>query len=92
MKGKSRFCTVIRFFVGRYQTFERFYCIGGLAASPFGNDVFKLEKSKREAMFQSIHDTVSDYLDGNCLAAPMESYVVSAKKQLATEQVEEEER
>jgi ubiquinone/menaquinone biosynthesis C-methylase UbiE len=56
------------------------FLFGGVSASPFANDIFELKESKRKEMFQSIYESISDYMDDRGLAAPMESYVVSATK------------
>jgi hypothetical protein len=63
----------------RYFPLEDFL-IGGFVASPFANDILALKKSKREEMFQTIHKSISDYVDDHGLAVPMECYIVSAKK------------
>jgi len=63
----------------RYSPLEDFI-IGGFVASPFANDVLALEKSKRDKMFQTIQNSISDYIDDHGLAAPMECYVISAIK------------
>jgi len=63
----------------RYSPFEEFL-FGGLAASPFANDILALEKLKREEMFQTIIKSISNYIDDHGLAAPMECYAVSATK------------
>ncbi len=63
----------------RYSPVEDFL-IGGFAASPFANDILALQKSKRKEMFQTIQNSISDYIDDHGLAAPMECYVISARK------------
>jgi len=63
----------------RYSPLEQFL-IGGFVASPFANDILALEESKREEMFQTIKNSISNYIDDHGLAAPMECYVVSAIK------------
>lgn len=63
----------------RFSPLEDFL-VGGFIASPYANDILALEDSKREEMFQMIHNSVSDYIDDHGLAAPMECYVVSATK------------
>ena len=56
------------------------FLFGSVSASPFAGDVFKLDNSKREEMVRSISESVSEYIDDHGLAAPMESYLVSAAK------------
>lgn len=63
----------------RYPSLEEFLC-GSFLSSPFANDIFALEEIKREEMFQAIHKSILNYIDDDGLAAPMESYVVSATK------------
>ena len=63
----------------RYSPVDDFL-IGGFVASPFANDILALEESKRGRMFQMIQDSISNYIDDHGLAAPMECFVVSAKK------------
>ncbi len=61
----------------RYKSLDEFL-YGGLAASPFAKDILALDESKRNEMFLMIKESISDYIDDYGLAAPMESYVVSA--------------
>ena len=56
------------------------FLFGGVSASPFATDIFQLKASKRREMYQSIYGAVSEYMDDHGLAAPMESYIVSAAK------------
>lgn len=56
------------------------FLTGGLGASPFAGDIMALAPSEREAMFRDIMDGVSGYMDDGGLAAPMESFVISAKR------------
>jgi ubiquinone/menaquinone biosynthesis C-methylase UbiE len=63
----------------RYSPLEDFL-IGSFVASPFANDILELKESTREEMFRKIHTSILDYVDDHGLAAPMECYVVSAKK------------
>ncbi len=63
----------------RYSPLEEFL-FGSIFASPFANDILALEYLKREEMFQTIHKSISNYIDDDGLAAPMECYVVSATK------------
>ncbi len=56
------------------------FLIGGFAGSPFANEILTLEQSIRDEMFNNICDALSDYADDDGLAAPMESYVVTAYK------------
>ena len=56
------------------------FLIGGFVASPFAPEIVSLPKDKRTAMFQTILESVSKYIDDRGLAAPMESYVVSGVK------------
>ncbi len=62
-----------------YSPLEKFL-IGGFVASPFSNDILALEESTRKEMFQAICKSISNYIDDDGLAAPMECYVVTAKK------------
>ena len=63
----------------RYSPLEEFL-IGGSLASPFANDILALEGIVRDEMFQEIRKSISNYIDDDGLAAPMECYVVSATK------------
>ncbi|MCP4020411.1 MAG: methyltransferase domain-containing protein [Desulfobacteraceae bacterium] len=63
----------------RYSPVDDFL-IGGFCASPFADDILALKESKREKMFQTIKNSLSDYIDDHGLAAPMECYVISAIK------------
>ena len=63
----------------RYWPLEEFLT-GGFFASPFINDILALEEIKREEMFQAIRKSISNYIDDDGLAAPMECYVISATK------------
>ena len=56
------------------------FLIGGFVASPFAPEILSLPEDKRKAMFQTILESISDYIDDHGLAAPMESYVVSGVK------------
>jgi len=56
------------------------FLIGGIAASPFGNEVLALSDKKREEMFQMIRESLSYYIHKSGFAAPMECYVISAQK------------
>ena len=49
-------------------------------ASPFAPEILSLPEDKRKAMFQAILQSISEYIDDQGLAAPMESYVVSGVK------------
>ena len=63
----------------RYSPLEEFL-FGSLSASPFANDILALEGTVRDEMFQEIRNSISNYIDDDGLAAPMECYVVSATK------------
>ena len=63
----------------RYSPLEEFL-FGSLFASPFADDILALEEIVREEMFQAIRKSISNYIDDDGLAAPMECYVVSATK------------
>lgn len=63
----------------RYSPFEEFL-IGGIAASPFAHDILTLEETRREKMFKAIRKSISNYIDDDGLAAPMECFVVSVTK------------
>lgn len=39
-----------------------------------------MKESKREDMLLEIYNSNQDYIDDNGLAAPMESYIINAKK------------
>lgn len=62
-----------------FSPFDEFL-IGGIAASPFSNDIFALSEKKRDEMFQMIRDSLSYYIHNRGFAAPMECYVISAQK------------
>ncbi|MBC8438249.1 MAG: methyltransferase domain-containing protein [Deltaproteobacteria bacterium] len=63
----------------RYSPFEEFV-VGGIMASPFYKDIQEMQGSKREEMLLEIYNSNQNYIDDNGLAAPMESYIVNAKK------------
>ncbi|MCP3925584.1 MAG: class I SAM-dependent methyltransferase [Desulfobacterales bacterium] len=63
----------------RYKSLDEFL-IGSLAASPFAKEILALTELKQNEMFLMIKESISDYIDDDGLAAPMESYVVSAIK------------
>ena len=63
----------------RYSPFEEFV-IGGIMATPFFKDIQRLQESRREEMLLEIYKSNQDYIDDNGLAAPLESYIVHAKK------------
>lgn len=63
----------------RYSPLEEFLA-GGFIASPFVTEILALEESTREEMFRTITESISNYVDDHGLAAPMECYVVSARK------------
>lgn len=62
----------------RYSPLDEFL-MGGFAASPFAGEILALEKAKREEMIRWIRESIWDYVDDQGLAAPMESYVVTAQ-------------
>ncbi len=62
-----------------YSPFEEFV-IGGIMASPFSKDIQRMQESKQEEMLLEIYNSNLNYIDDNGLAAPMESYIVNAKK------------
>lgn len=62
-----------------YSPLEEFL-FGSLSASPFAYDILMLDGIVREEMFQAIRKSISNYIDDDGLAAPMECYVVSATK------------
>ena len=57
---------------------EFFY--GGMAASPFAENIMALDDSVRDEMLRTIKRSVSEYMDDDGLAAPMEAYVLTARK------------
>ncbi len=63
-----------------YSPFEEFV-MGGIMATPFFKDIQQMQKSKREEMLLEIYKSNQDYIDDNGLVAPLESYIVNAKKQ-----------
>ena len=63
----------------RYSPLEEFV-LGSFFASPFANDMVALEEMAREEMLLAIRKSIANYMDDDGLAAPMESYVVSATK------------
>ncbi len=63
----------------RYDPLDEFLA-GGFVASPFVNDILSLEESKRDDMFQTVKNSIRNYVDDSGLAAPMECNVISAIK------------
>ena len=53
---------------------------GGMAASPFAESVLALNDKIQNEMLQSIQNSLLDYIDDDGLTAPMESYVLTARK------------
>lgn len=62
-----------------YFPFDEFV-MGGIMATPFFKDIQEMKESKREEMLLEITRLNQDYIDDNGLAAPLESYIVNAKK------------
>ncbi len=62
-----------------YFPFDEFV-IGGIMATPFFKDIQQMQESKREEMLSQIYKLNQAYIDDNGLVAPLESYIVSAKK------------
>lgn len=56
------------------------FVMGGIMATPFYRDIQDMQESKREEMLREIYNANQDYIDDNGLAAPLESYIVTAKK------------
>ena len=54
---------------------------GGFAASPFAEEISALPEAKHEKLLQMVRNAVVDYIDDKGLAAPMESHLISARKQ-----------
>lgn len=62
-----------------YSPFEEFV-MGGIMATPFFKDIQGMQESKRGELLTEIHKLNQDYIDDNGLVAPLESYIVTAKK------------
>ncbi len=62
-----------------YSPFETFV-MEGMMASPFSEEIKKMEDSKREEMLSAMFELNRNYIDDSGLSAPTESYIVSAKK------------
>ncbi len=63
----------------RFSPFDEFV-MGGMMASPFFKDIQEMPAADREAFLLEMALSNQDYLDDDGLAAPMESYIVSAEK------------
>ncbi len=62
-----------------YSPFDEFV-IGGIMATPFFEDIKQMPESKREEMLSQLYKLNQNYIDDDGLAAPLESYIVNAKK------------
>ena len=63
----------------RSPSLEEFF-YGGMAASPFAGAILALDDTIRNKMLQSIEEPLLNYIDDDGLAAPMECYVMTARK------------
>ena len=63
----------------RTPSFEAFF-YGGMAASPFARDIMALDDLVQNEILRSIEKSLLNYIDDDGLAAPIECYVLSARK------------
>ncbi len=53
----------------------------GALASPFAGEIMAMDPLERDGMIRAMEASLLDYVDDDGLAAPMESYIVTASKQ-----------
>lgn len=63
----------------RCPSLEEFF-YGGMAASPFAGAILALGDAIRDEMLRGIERSLLNYIDDDGLAAPMECYVLTARK------------
>jgi SAM-dependent methyltransferase len=63
----------------RYPSVEE-YVLKYLSATPIAKDVASLDEGRRTALLSDVKEALRPYVDDEGLCAPMESYVISARK------------
>lgn len=62
----------------RCSSFDEFV-IGGVMATPFFKDIQEMPESKQKAFLSELYKLNEHYIDDNGLAAPLESYIITAE-------------